>query len=97
MDNIVNLNVTPLTAPDEEFSVLIQNEIYTVRRKGDYPYRLVLSHDGAQLFVLPVEYPADHVTTAIRAYLAGRDRGRAAGRNEIRESLSKLLRMETVS
>jgi hypothetical protein len=88
MDNVVQLNVSPPTDPDEEFSLLVQNEIYTVRRKGDYPYRLAL-RGGVQLFVLPIDYPLDHVT--------GRERGRAEGRTEIRDGLKKLLHLENVS
>jgi hypothetical protein len=94
MDNVVNLNPPTPTAPDEEFSVLIQNEIYTVRRKSDYPYRLVLNSAGEQRFVLPIEFPVTHADTAIRAYIAGLERGQTTGRNEIRDGLKKLLRME---
>jgi hypothetical protein len=96
MENVVKLSVPPPTAADEEFSVLIKNDLYTVRRKGDYPYRLVLSNAGVQLFVLPIEYPLGHVNTAIMSYIAGRDRGHATGRNELRETFSRLMHMENV-
>lgn len=94
MDNVVNLNPPTPTAPDEEFSVLTGNEIYTVRRKADYPYRLVLNSAGVQLCVLPIEFPVEHSATVIRAYLVGIERGQTAGRNEIRSGIKKLLHME---